>query len=101
MDFLDAGVGLHAEGRSDFTGQIGAGLGLANADVNGNVSHHDFPATGRMSPVDRFNGLADRPLTLACRGRVGGGGVLPVQEPASGLLLVAGLPAVAARRRSR
>lgn len=120
--YLNAGGGIYAEAESNATGQIGAtprfgflpflvsstdfnsaesgntltvlgsSLGLATSDVNGNFSHNYFASTGGMTAVDLFNGQTDSPLTLAFRGRIGPGGVLP--EPATWLLLIPALAIV-------
>lgn len=115
LDYLNAGGGLYAEAESNATGMIGAtprygflpflvsstsfqaaetsntvtafgaGLGLTNTDVNGNFSHNFFASTGGMNPVDLFNGDPRIPLTLAFRGTLTPGGVVP--EPGTVLLL--------------
>jgi len=132
IDYLNAGGGLYAESESNATGQIGgtprfgflpflvassdfqaseisnvvtafgAGLGLVNADVNGNFSHNFFASTGGMNIVDLFNNDPNRPLTLAIRSQIDPGGVVDaVPEPASIVLLLTGAAGVLARRRSR
>ena len=131
ISFLNAGGGLYAEAESNAAGLIGtedpfgflpflvastsfqaaetnntvtvfgAGLGLVNADVNGNFSHNFFSSTGGMSPVDLFNGDPNMPLTLAFRGQIDTGGVIPVPEPETYALMLAGLGVLGmvARRR--
>lgn len=128
LAYLNAGGGLYAEAESNATGNIGAtprfgflpflvsstdfqsaesgntvsafgaGLGLTNADVNGNFSHNYFASTGGMTAVDYFNGQTDTPLTLAYTGRIGVTGVVP--EPATpALVLGAALAAAGVLRR--
>jgi len=131
ISFLNAGGGLYAEAESNATGMIGAedpfgflpflvastsfqaaetsntvtsfgaGLGLVAGDVNGNFSHNFFSSTGGMSPVDLFNGDPNMPLTLAFRGQIDTGGVVPIPEPETYALMLAGLGALGmvARRR--
>lgn len=135
ISFVNAGGGVYAEGESNATGQIGAtprfgflpflvssadfqasevsntvtpfgaGLGLVASDVNGNFSHNFFSSTGGMSAVDLFNGNANTPLTLAFRGQIDTGGVVPgIPEPETYALMLAGLGlmgAVARRRRKQ
>ncbi|MGH8696194.1 MAG: PEP-CTERM sorting domain-containing protein [Burkholderiales bacterium] len=127
IGYINGGGGLYAEGESNATGMIGAtprfgflpflvsstdfqaaeigntvttfgaGLGLANADVNGNFSHNYFASTGGMNPVDLFNGIPERPLTLAFSGQITPGGVVP--EPSSLLLAALALLALTFARR--
>ena len=131
ISFLNAGGGLYAEAESNATGMIGAedpfgflpflvtstsfqaaetsntvtsfgaGLGLVAGDVNGNFSHNFFSSTGGLSPVDLFNGDPSMPLTLAFRGQIDTGGVIPIPEPETYALMLAGLGALGmvARRR--
>jgi hypothetical protein len=131
ISFLNAGGGLYAEAESNATGMIGAedpfgflpflvtstsfqaaetsntvtsfgaGLGLVAGDVNGNFSHNFFSSTGGLSPVDLFNGDPSMPLTLAYRGQIDTGGVVPIPEPETYALMLAGLGALGmvARRR--
>jgi len=132
ISFLNAGGGLYAEAESNATGLIGtenpfgflpflvtstafqtaetnntvtafgAGLGLVTADVNGNFSHNFFSSTGGLSPVDLFNGNPNIPLTLAFRGQIDTGGVVPgIPEPETYALMLAGLGVLGmvARRR--
>ena len=133
ISFLNAGGGLYAEAESNATGMIGAedpfgflpflvtstsfqaaetsntvtsfgaGLGLVAGDVNGNFSHNFFSSTGGLSPVDLFNGDPSMPLTLAFRGQIDTGGVIPIPEPETYALMLAGLGALGmvARRRKR
>ena len=129
LDYLNSGGGLYAEAESNAMGLIGGsqrfgflpflvsstdfqaqevgnivtgfgiGLGLTDADVNGNFSHNYFAATGGMNPVDLFNELRDRPLTLAFDGQIGEGGVVP--EPTTCALFGIGLFGFALTRRRR
>jgi hypothetical protein len=133
ISFLNAGGGLYAEAESNATGMIGAedpfgflpflvtstsfqaaetsntvtsfgaGLGLVAGDVNGNFSHNFFSSTGGMSAVDLFNGDPSMPLTLAFRGQIDTGGVVPIPEPETYALMLAGLGALGmvARRRKQ
>lgn len=64
---------------------FGAGLGLTNADINGNFSHNVFTSTGGLNVVDTDPG--GEILSLAGRGKVTTGGVSPVPEPGSMALL--------------
>jgi len=128
IDYLNAGGGLFAAAESNARGMIGAtprfgflpflvssadfqtaetanvvtpfglGLGLVNGDVNGNFSHNYFASTGGMNPVDLFNGMANRPLTLAFRGPITPTGV---PEPGTIFLLGAALVALSAARKRR
>ena len=99
LPFLVSSTDFQASEIANVVTPFGASLGLVDADVNGNFSHNYFASTGGMSPVDLFNGLADRPLTLAYRGQIGIGGV---PEPGTILLLGAAFGALfAARRRGR
>lgn len=77
---------------------FGASLGLTDADVNGNASHNVFDGTFGLNIVDLDSD--QRILSLAGRGRVGEGGVLPT--PGTLALLGLGLGAVVSisRRRS-
>jgi hypothetical protein len=128
--YLNAGGGLYAEAESNATGMIGstprfgflpflvsstdfqtaeagntvtafgAGLGLSASDVNGNFSHNFFSATGGMTPVDLFNGLASKPLTLASRSQIGEGGVVPLPAVGyAGIMLLSGMSLC--RRKAR
>jgi hypothetical protein len=131
ITFVNAGGGLYAEAESNATGQIGttprfgflpflvsstdfqasevsntvtpfgAGLGLLNSDVNGNFSHNFFSSTGGMSAVDLFNGDANTPLTLAFRGQIDTGGVVPIPEPEIYAMLLMGLGVMGAITRRR
>ena len=69
---------------------FGQSLGLVASDVNGNVSHNIFTATGGMTPVDLRNGDSAQPLTLAFRGQVDAGGAVPEPRAVLLLALVAG-----------
>lgn len=64
---------------------FGAGLGLTNADINGNFSHNVFTSTGGLNIVDIDQG--GEILSLAGRGVVSTGGVSSVPEPGSISLL--------------
>jgi hypothetical protein len=96
LPFLVSSTDFQTPETSNVVTPFGAGLGLVNSDVNGNFSHNYFASTGGMNPVDLFNGMADRPLTLAYRGPITPGGV---PEPGTMLLLGAALGVLAARRR--
>lgn len=74
--------------------------GLTQTDVQGNFAHNVFGGTWGMRIVDSVSVNGSRvPLSLAARGRVHDGGVVP--EPSAAALLVAGLGAIAAWRRGR
>ena len=129
LDYINDGGGLAASAESNATGLIGstprfgflpflvsssdlqdaesgntvtpfgAGLGLVDSDVNGNFSHNIFTATGGMEPVDLRNGDPNQILSLAFKGTLSTGGVIP--EPATGLVLLFGVGAAAAMRRRK
>lgn len=73
---------------------FGAGLGLTTSDINGNFAHNCFDGSYGLSVVDRDP--TGRIVTLA-----GTGTVTPigVPEPASVMLLVIGLGALATKAR--
>jgi hypothetical protein len=130
LSYLNAGGGLYAEGESNATGLIGsitpfgflpflvsstsfqsaevsnvvtafgASLGLTNADVNGNFSHNYFASTGGMTAVDLFNGDPNLVLSLAYRGQLTPGGVVPEPGTIALLALALGMLAFGSRRRS-
>src|SRR5262249_4776703 len=62
---------------------FGISLGLTNSDINGNFSHNVFTTTGGLNIVD--SDAAGEILSLAGRGKVGTGGIVP--EPSSIVLL--------------
>jgi hypothetical protein len=72
------------QGESGFTvTPFGAGLGLSDSDINGNASHSVFTGTFGLNVVD--HDAQGEIMSLAGRGRVTTGGVVP--EPSSILLL--------------
>jgi hypothetical protein len=76
---------------------FGQGLGLVNADVNGNFSHNIFTSTGGMNVVDVD--ARGNILSLAVRSQITSGGVVSgVPEPASLVLLSSGLAGLAFRQ---
>lgn len=78
----------------------GRGLGLTPGDVQGNFAHNVFGGTWGMRVVDSFLVNGTRvPLSLASRGRVSDGGVVP--EPAAMPLVMVGLAAWALGRGIR
>lgn len=125
INFLNAGGGLYAMAESNSVGQLpgggfygflpfivssttfnqsgvghtvtafGAGLGLTNADINGNFEHNIFNANFGLNVVD--TDPLGQILTLAGRAQVTAGGI---PEPTSILfsLITVGL-GLAARRR--
>lgn len=82
------------QGESGFTvTSFGAGLGLADGDVNGNASHSVFTGTFGLNIVD--TDPSGDILSLAGRGKVSTGGVVP--EPGSVLLFGTSLLLLAGR----
>lgn len=78
---------------------FGAGIGLSNADVNGNASHNVFTDTCGMNIVDQDPSNAI--LSLAAHGKVTQGGVNQVPEPSSLLLFGSGLMGTAGALRRK
>jgi hypothetical protein len=100
LPFLVSSVDFNVPETGNTVTPFGASLGLTNSDVNGNFSHNYFAATGGMTHVDLFNGDPARPLTLAFRGTLGPGGVIP--EPGTVVLIGIGVaPLVIVHRRNR
>lgn len=75
----------------------GAGLGLTNADVNGNFSHNIFTGSFGLNVVDRDS--SGNILTLAGRGRIIDDGVV-VPLPATAWLMLVGLGGLGVVRRT-
>jgi len=77
---------------------FGISLGLTNSDINGNFSHNVFTTTGGLNIVD--SDAAGEILSLAGRGKVGPGGIVP--EPSSIVLLgtIVAVGLFARRRRN-
>ncbi len=80
---------------------FGAGLGLVNADVNGNFSHNLFTATGGMTPVDLRNGESDQILSLAFSGRLSSGGIVQTPEPGTLAIFSLGLAGLVLMKRRK
>ncbi len=82
------------QGESGFTvTPFGAGLGLVDGDINGNASHSVFTGTFGLNIVD--TDPSGDILSLAGRGKVSTGGVVP--EPGSVLLFGTSLLLLAGR----
>jgi hypothetical protein len=85
LPFLVTSAQLNQSEVGNTVTPFGSTLGLVNSDVNGNASHNIFTATGGMSVVDYDS--EGHILSLAFRGQIGPGGVVP--EPSSLIVALA------------
>ena len=97
LPFVVSASPLNEAETSNTLTPFGSGLGLLLSDINGNFSHNVFVSTGGMNVVDIDPNREI--LSLAFRGQVNSGGVVP--EPSSlGLLVVGFAGIVLARGRA-
>lgn len=97
LPFLVSSTSLQQAGSGHTVTAFGAGLGLTNADVNGNFEHNIFTSTGGMNVVDIDP--AGNILSLATRSQLSPGGVVP--EPSSMVLIIGGIGLIALAKRRR
>jgi len=95
LPFVVSSTALN-QGETNFTvSPFGAGLGLVDADVNGNASHNFFVNDFGLNVVDRD--ASGRIMSLAGRFQLGPGGIVPL--PSAAGLGVLGFALAGVRRR--
>ena len=97
LPFVVASSPLNQSEVGNTVTAFGATLGLADSDVNGNASHNVFDGTFGLQIVDVD--AAGRTLSLAGRGQIDGGGVVPL--PGTLALLGLGLAVTSLSRRRK